>query len=68
MAVYKTITIDDLDHRYIEPTEDEIVAYLRENALDYNRNWWHARETLRNQKNSIPPYGYSDWGMYWKTR
>jgi len=54
--------------RYIEPTEEEIVTYLRENGLDYSRNWWHARETLRNLKNGSPPDGYSDWGMYWKTR
>jgi hypothetical protein len=53
--------------KYTEPTEEEISAYLQQQGLDYSKNWWHARETLRNQQNGKPPNGCPDWGTYWKT-
>jgi hypothetical protein len=55
------------DKTYTEPTKEEIQAYLTEHKLDRARNWWHAREALRRQKNGNPPNGHTDLGLYWKS-
>jgi hypothetical protein len=47
-----------------EPTEDEIIDYMRL----HNEHYYNARERLREQQyGGLPPEGYSCWGDFWKS-
>ncbi len=49
----------------VEPTEDEIRVYMRNNKKE---SYYTAREKLREKAyGGNPPTGYASWGDYWKS-
>ena len=49
----------------LEPTDDEIWEYMRNNKFE---TYYTAREKLREKAyGGKPPDGYGSWGDYWKS-